>query len=108
MVGLEVGGSMVSKLSLRRASRAVAGVLPAAGVRCHCACAGLGVTLTKSAKLKFVLGVCGPKPKKPLPVVPGVICDEGRGVDLHGGVDGGAVWVGFTVLLLPADGDVAR
>lgn len=56
MFGLDVGGMSVSKLSLRRAV-AVLGVLPARGVRVHGACAGLGVTLTKSAKLKFVLGV---------------------------------------------------
>ena len=51
------------------------------------------MTFTKSAKLKFVPGVFGPKPKKPEPPMPGVICDEGRGVDLHGGVDGGCTTV---------------
>lgn len=54
--GLDVGGRRVSKLSLRLAV-AVLGVLPATGVRVHGACAGLGVTLTKSSNLKFVLGV---------------------------------------------------
>lgn len=63
----------LSKLSFRLASRAAAGVLPAIGVRFHGPCAGLGVTLTKSAKLKLVPGVCGPKPSKPAPAVPGVM-----------------------------------
>ena len=90
MVGLlEVGGTSLSKSSRRRAD--APGVLPAMGVRfCHAPCAGLGVTLIKSLKLKVVLGVLGPpKPKKPLPVVPGVMWDDGRGVDLQGGVEGG-------------------
>ena len=82
MTGLLVGGTSASKLSFRLASRAAAGVLPAIGVLVQCPCAGLGVTLTKSAKLKFVPGVFGPKPRKPFPLVPGVICDEGSGVDL--------------------------
>jgi hypothetical protein len=54
IIGLEVGGISVSKLSLRLV--AVPGVLPP-GVRVHWACAGLGVTLTKSSNLKLVLGV---------------------------------------------------
>ena len=78
----------VSKFNFRLASRAAAGVLAVPGVRVHGPCAGLGVTLTKSAKLKLVPGVVGPKPKKPAPFVPGVICDDGKGVDLHGGVVG--------------------
>lgn len=53
-MGLEVGGMRVSKFSLRLV--AVPGVLPP-GVRVHCGCAGLGVTLTKSSNLKLVLGV---------------------------------------------------
>jgi hypothetical protein len=53
-MGLEVGSSRVSKFSLRLV--AVPGVLPP-GVRVHCVCAGLGVTLMKSSNLKFVLGV---------------------------------------------------
>lgn len=85
--GLDVGGMSVSKLSLRRVP--VAGVLPAAGVRANAPCAGLGVTLTKSAKLKLVPGVLGPKPIQFEPFMPGVMCDEGRGVDLQGGVEGG-------------------
>lgn len=43
----------------------------------------------KSLKSNFIPGVLGPKPRKPLPVVPGVMCEEGRGVDLQGGVVGG-------------------
>ncbi|KAJ8607586.1 hypothetical protein MRB53_040217 [Persea americana] len=54
-VGL--GGARLSKLSLRLAE--------APGVLVHAPCAGEGVTLTKSAKLKFVPGVVGPKPRKP-------------------------------------------
>lgn len=49
------------------------GVRLATGVRDHGPCAGLGVTLMKSEKQKFVPGVVGPKPGKPLPAVPGVI-----------------------------------
>lgn len=71
--GLEVGGISVSKLSFLRASFAAAGVRPAIGVRVQLPWAGLGVTFTKSAKLKFVPGVVGPKLRKPIPVVPGVI-----------------------------------
>lgn len=42
--------------------------------------------------------------------MPGVMCDEGRGVDLLGGVEGAAgwIWAGLMVLLLPADGELAR
>ena len=106
IVGLNVGGRK-SKLSLRLV--AVPGVLPATGVRVHCGCAGLGVTLTKSEKLKFVFGVVGPpKPKSILPLVPGVMCDEGSGVDLQGGVEGGWVMAGLMVMLLPAEGELAR
>lgn len=47
------------------------------------------MTLTKSAKLKLLPGVFGPKPKKPALFVPGVMCDDGSGVDLQGGVEGG-------------------
>lgn len=105
---LLVGGMSVSKFSFLLASRAAAGVLPATGVRDQGPCAGLGVTLTKSAKLKLVPGVFGPKPRKPAPLVPGVMCDDGRGVDLQGGVEGG----GWTTVLarefLAGDGEVAR
>jgi len=103
-----MGGRRVSKLSFRLASRAAAGVRPAIGVRVQGPCVGLGVTLTKSAKLKFAVpGVLGPNPRKPAPFVLGVMCDDGSGVDLHGGVDGGCT----TVLAPPAsasEGDVAR
>lgn len=47
------------------------------------------MTLMKSLKSNLTPGVCGPKPRKPFPAVPGVMCEEGRGVDLQGGVDGG-------------------
>lgn len=104
--GLVVGGMRLSKFSFRLASF-VAGVLPAPGVR-HGACAGLGVTLTKSAKLKFVPGVFGPNPKNPAPLVPGVICEDGSGVDFAGGVDG--AWMTVLAIWPPLAGlgDVAR
>lgn len=86
--GLDVGGMRLSKFSFRLAPL-VAGVLPARGVRANAPCAGLGVTLTKSAKLKLVPGVFGPKPIQFEPFMPGVMCDDGSGVDLHGGVEGG-------------------
>ena len=66
------------------------------------------MTLTKSEKLKLVFGVVGPKPNKALPLMPGVICDDGNGVDLQGGVEGGWVRAGLMVLLLPAEGELAR
>lgn len=98
----------LSKFSFRLASRAAAGVRPATGVRDHGACAGLGVTLTKSAKLKLVVpGVFGPKARKPAPFMPGVMCEDGSGVALLGGVEG--AWT--TILLarpLAGDGEVAR
>lgn len=63
--------------------------------------------LTKSAKLKLVPGVFGPKPKKPAPPIPGVMCDDGSGVDLHGGVEGG--WtMGLETRPAAGDGEVAR
>jgi len=101
-----VGGTSLSKSSFRLASLAAAGVRPTLGVRENEPCAGLGVTLTKSAKLKFVPGVLGPKPK-PAPPMPGVMCEEGKGVALAGGVVGG--WM----IVLAVDGfgwpgDVAR
>ena len=105
--GLDVGGMTLSKFSFRLASR-VAGVLPATGVRENDRCAGLGVTFTKSAKLKLAVpGVFGPKPRKPAPPMPGVICDDGSGVDLCGGVEGG--WTTVLVFRLFAGvGDVER
>jgi hypothetical protein len=84
--GLEVGGMRLSKLSFRLVP--VAGVLPAAGVRLKTPCAGLGVTLTKSAKLKLVPGVLAPNASQFEPFMPGVMCEDGSGVDLDGGVDG--------------------
>lgn len=58
-----VGGISVSKFSRRRASRVAMGVFPAIGVRFHdwLTCAGLGLMLRKSAKLRLALGVCKPK-----------------------------------------------
>ena len=62
----------------------------------------------KSVKLKFVPGVFGPKPRKPAPFMPGVMCDDGNGVDLHGGVEGGCTIVLVAARPFSADGDVAR
>ena len=104
--GLDVGGMRLSKLSLRLAPP-VAGVLPATGVRVNAPCAGLGVTLTKSAKLKLVPGVLGPKPIQFDPFMPGVICDDGSGVDLHGGVEGGWMLV-LPTPFIAGEGEVAR
>lgn len=90
------------------------GVLPpASGVREKLPCAGDGVTFTKSAKLKLTLpGVLGaPKPMKPAPEKPGVMCDDGSGVALEGGVEGGWSTGCFRVVLLLFEGlpgDVAR
>lgn len=104
-LGLAVGGKSASKLSLRLAELATRGVLDVAGVFCQCPCAGLGVTLQKSEKLKLFEGVLGIKPKRPEP--PGVdIMEDGRGVCLDGGVDGTC-----TIVFLPAlagVGDAAR
>lgn len=106
MVGLLVGGMRLLKSSRRRAE--APGVLPAIGVRLNVPCAGLGVKVTKSPKLKVVPGVLGPNPRKPLPVVPGVICDEGSGVDLQGGVEGGWMTVLARDAFTAGDGEVAR
>jgi hypothetical protein len=106
IVGLTAGGMSLSKSSLRRAE--APGVLPATGVRFHGPCAGLGLQLTKSAKLKFMPGVLGPKPKNPFPPVPGVMWDEGRGVDLHGGVEGAWITVLAPEVRTAGDGEVAR
>lgn len=85
--------------------RPVSGVL-ADGVAGQRRWAGLGVTLTKSAKLKAALGVVLPKAKKGWP--PGVfIMDDGSGVCLLGGVDGGCT--GEDLLTCSAgEGDDAR
>ena len=45
---------------------------------------------------------------KALPLVPGVMCDEGRGVDLQGGVDGAWACAGRIVLELPTEGELAK
>lgn len=87
MVGLVTGGMSLSKSNLRLAE--APGVLPATGVRFQCPCPGEGVTLMKSLKSNLTPGVLGPKPRNPLPAVPGVMCEDGRGVDLQGGVLGG-------------------
>jgi len=104
-----VGGSNASKLRRRRASRAAAGVFAATGVRFHdpLTCAGLGLILRNSAKLRLVEGVLRPKPWKGAPP-PGVdIIDDGRGVDLDGGVDG-ARRRGLDEPGRAGDGDVAK
>lgn len=62
----------------------------------------------KSEKTKFELGVFGPSPRKPLSVVPGVMCDDGKGVDLQGGVDGGWTTVLAREGLSGSEGEVAR
>ena len=95
----------LSKLSLRLAE--APGVRLATGVLVHGPWAGEGVTLTKSAKLKFVPGVVGSKPKKPFPLVPGVMWEDGSGVDLQGGVVGGFRTLGLA-WAWPAEGEVAR
>lgn len=61
-----------------------------------------------SAKLRFAEGVARPNPEKGAPPPPGVfIIEDGRGVDLGGGVEGASIrgledpgWAG--------DGEVAR
>ena len=107
IVGLEEDGGMrLLKSSLRRAE--APGVRPATGVRLHGPCAGLGVMLTKSDKQKFVPGVFGPKPRKPFPVVPGVMWEDGRGVDFIGGVVGGWTMVLARDAPFAGDGEVAR
>lgn len=69
-----VGGISPSKFSFLLASRPAVGVRIVLGVQDHVACAGLGVTLTKSAKLKLdAPGVLGPKPRIPVPPIPGVM-----------------------------------
>jgi hypothetical protein len=87
-----VGGRRVSKLSRRRASRAAAGVRAAMGVRFHdtLTWAGLGDMLRNSAKFRLADGVLRPKPWNGPP--PGVdIMEDGRGVDLGGGVEGASM-----------------
>lgn len=87
--GLLLGGKRESKFSFLLASRAAAlGVFAVPGVLGQLPCAGLGVTLQKSEKLKFCDGVLNPNPKSPL-VPPGVdIIDDGSGVVFDGGVEG--------------------
>jgi hypothetical protein len=107
-----VGGGKLSKLMRRLASRAAEDVFVAVtGVRFHedpnCACAGLGVMLRNSAKLRLFGVVATPQPAYDGPP-PGVdIMDEGRGVVLEGGVEG----AGMPCLAVPIRtgvGDVAR
>ena len=99
--GLPPGGIRVSKFNLLLASFAARGVLAMPGVRLpNAPWAGLGVMLTKSAKLNW--------PGVLKPPIPGVdIMDEGRAGFLEGGVDGAYIWdalgPGFA-----GDGDVAR
>lgn len=75
------------------------------GVFDQCFWAGLGVTLQNSARLKALLGV----PKLKNACVPGVvIIEDGRGVALLGGVDGGAMTGDDLVTCIAGDGDAAR
>jgi hypothetical protein len=70
--------------------------------------AGLGVIFRNSAKLRFADGVLRPKPGKGAPPPPGVdIMEDGRGVDLGGGVDGAGIRV-FEDPLRAGEGEVAR
>lgn len=105
-----VGGRRLSKFSRRRASRAAAGVFAPAGVRVQDPpiCAGLGVMFKNSAKLRFADGVLRPKPGNGAPPPPGVdIMEDGRGVDLGGGVEG-AMMRGLLDAGCAGDGDVAK
>lgn len=91
-LGLAEGGIKESKLSRRRASRAASGVFVGPGVRAQApaTCAGLGVMLRKSAKLRLVPGVARPNAGNAAPLPPGVdIIEDGSGVDFVGGVEGG-------------------
>lgn len=94
----EVGGASESKLSRRRVA--------VAGVRFQAACAGDGVMLTKSEKSKLFPGVVGANPQA-APFVEGVICDDGSGVDLQGGVVGAWTMV-LAPLFCAGDGEAAR
>lgn len=90
-----VGGTRLSKLMRRLASRTAAGVLLVAGVRFqdepYCACAGLGVMFKNSAKFKL-FGVVAMNPPYVCPLPPGVdIIDDGRGVVFDGGVEGACI-----------------
>jgi len=104
MFGLGCGWRVgLSKVRRRRASRASRGVLP--GVFGHVPCAGLGVMLTKSAKLNAVDGVVGAKPGKYWS--PGVdIIEDGRGVCFDGGVEGG--YISVLDMRIAGEGDAAR
>ncbi|KAI4120509.1 MAG: hypothetical protein LQ347_007083, partial [Umbilicaria vellea] len=107
VLGLPLGGTKVSKLRRFRASFAASGVLGRPGVRLpNAPCAGLGVTLTKSAKLNCWPGVL--KPAMNPPPVPGVvIMDEGSARWLEGGVEGGKIRA-WLLLGLAGEGEVAR
>ena len=88
-MGLLVG----SKPSLCALLATDAGVFIAPGVRDQAPCAGLGVTLMKSAKSKAWEGVCGPPNPESRPVPPPgvVIIEEGRARGFEGGVWGGCM-----------------
>jgi hypothetical protein len=86
-IGLLVGGCNVSKFKVLLERRP--GVWAMLGVR-HCAGAGEGVTLQKSARLKFCPGVCRAPLNNPI-CVPGVVMtEEGRCECCDGGVEGGS------------------
>ena len=102
-LGLPSGGNNESKFNLRRASFAARGVLAKLGVLLP-KFAGLGVTLTKSAKLNGCPGVLNPAMKPPAPGVD--IIEDGRTCVFDGGVEGAK-----TLDFAPGfagDGDVAR
>ena len=90
------------KVSVRRASFTARGVFAGPGViPPNAPCAGLGVTLTKSAKLKFCPGVL----KRPK-VLPGVLSiDDGNWACFDGGVHGANP---RKVLEFAGEGEVAR
>jgi hypothetical protein len=105
--GLPPGGSSESKLRRRRASLAASGVLAGPGVRLNAPCAGLGVTLQKSAKLNAWPGVLKPLNRLWLP--PGVlIIDDGSGAGFDGGVDGAMARFDAPFIAAAGDGEVAR
>lgn len=106
-----VGGTRLSKLSRRLASRTAAGVLLVAGVRFqeepNWACAGLGVMFRNSAKFRL-FGVVAMKPPNCCPLPPGVdIMEDGKGVVFEGGVDGACIGC-FTEPARTGVGEVAR
>jgi len=85
-VGLPDGGCNESKFKLLLEKRL--GVFAMLGVR-HAAWPGEGVTLQKSARLKFCPGVCRAPLNSPIPGV--FMTEEGRWECCEGGVEGGSL-----------------